>query len=236
MKTISIIQRRYFAKQTAAVQLKSAIQPMDSILHIISNVPAETSSQDLSWQLTTVGKLDRLGSESPLAPNNISTEPNQDDIIEEILDLLDYFRSPSDQGLRAKLMEITNMAIKLWRALRKDDCRVKFNYDPSTVDLQEWDLVDDMARTGMLAADPPGEIPVAQLPSRPFMLFPRITGSFPGFASPLILHAGLALPHNSPAFREGLLEIKHIDYMTKEFNRSLRRGASAQTSPVMSRG
>lgn len=118
----------------AVVEHKSRTQPMDSILDTISNIPAATSSQELSWRLTTVDKLDRLGSYSSSAPTDVSTEPSHGDIIEEILDLLHYFRSPTDQGLRTKLTEITTMAIKLWSAFRKDTCRVDFDYDPSTGD------------------------------------------------------------------------------------------------------
>ncbi|KAI4231063.1 MAG: hypothetical protein L6R40_007854 [Gallowayella cf. fulva] len=232
-KTISIVRRRYFAEPTAAVERKSGTQPMDSILDTISNIPAATSSQELSWRLTTVDRLDRLGSHDPSAPTEISTEPRQEDVIDEILGTLHYFQSPSDQLLRAKLTEITSMAIKLWSALRKDSCRVDFNYDPSTGDWQQWAFVDAVTTNGSMAANSPSEIPVAQLPSKSFMLFPRITGFFESDrASPRILHAGLALPDDSPAFRKGLQEIKHIEYATKEFKRSLRRGSSAQSSPV----
>ena len=216
------------------MERRSGTQPLDSILDTISTIPAATSSQELSWRLTTVDKLDQLGSHDPSAPTEISTEPRQDDIIDETLGLLHYFRSPTDQRLRAKLTEITNMAIKLWSALRKDSCRVNFDYDPSTGDWEERVFVDDITTDGSIAANSPSEIPVAQLPLKSFMLFPRITGFFePDRASPRILHAGSALPHDSSAFREGLQEIKHIEYATKEFKRRLRRGSSAQSSPVI---
>ncbi|KAL8723060.1 MAG: hypothetical protein Q9181_007362 [Wetmoreana brouardii] len=227
-KTMCIIRRQYFAEPTAAVERKSGTQPMDVILDIISNIPAATSSQELSWRLTTVDKLDRLGSHNALAPTEVSTEPRQDDVVDEILGLLHYFQSPTDQLLRTKLTEITSTAIKLWSALRKDSCRVDFDYDPSTGDWQECVFVDDVP------ANLPSEIPVAQLPSESFVLFPRITGFFePDCANPRILHVGSALPHDSPAFREGLQESKHIEIATNEFKRSLRRGSSAQSSPVM---
>ena len=218
----------------AAVERKSDIQPMDSILDTISNVPAATSSQELSWRLTTVDKLDRLGSHDPSATTDVSTEPSQDSIVDGILDVLHYLRSPANQRLPAKLVEITSMAIKLWSALRKDSCRVDFDYDPSTGDWQEWDFVDDVATNGSMVANSPNEIPVDQLPSKSFMLFPRITGSFDSnCASPRILHAGSALPQDSPAFQTGLQEIEHIDQATKEFKRNLCRGSSAQSSPVI---
>lgn len=231
-KIISIIRRHFYAEPTAAVERKSRTQPMDSILNTISNVPAVTSSQDLSWRLTTVDKLDLVGSHSPSATTNISTEPNQCEIVEEIWDHLHYFQSKSDQTLNAKLSEIASMTIKLWGALRKDSCRVDFDYDPSTGDRQEWEFIDDVSMSSFKAADSPSEIPVAQLPSKPFVLFPRITGSF-GLSSGTArsLHAGSALSHDSPAFRAGLQEIQHIDYATKEFKRRLRSGSSAQSSP-----
>ncbi len=61
---------------------------MDSILDTISNVPAATSNQELSWRLTTVDKLDRLSPDGPSATPSISTEPNQRDIVQAILDQL----------------------------------------------------------------------------------------------------------------------------------------------------
>ena len=206
---------------------------MDSILDIISNVPAANSSQDLSWRLTTVNKLDRLGSSDLSATTNVSTEPRQDSIIDKILDVLHSLQSPTDQRLRAKLAEITSLAINLWGALRKDSCRVDFDYDPSTGDWPERDFADDVATNGPIAATSPSDIPADQLPSKSFMLFPRITGSFDhDHASPCILHAGWALPRHSPAFQIGLREIEHINHATKEFKRNLCRGPSAQSSPV----
>ena len=56
------------------MERKSGIQPMDSILDAISNVPATTLSQELSWQLTTVDKLDHLDSYGPSATTDVSTE------------------------------------------------------------------------------------------------------------------------------------------------------------------
>ena len=218
----------------AAVERKSDIQPMDSILDTISNVPAATSSQELSWRLTTVHKLDHLGSHGPSATSTISAEPSQDGIIHETLDVLHYLRSPDSQRLPAKLAEIASMVFRLWSALRKDSCRVNFNYDPSTGDWQKWDFVEDLPTNDSMAAKLPNEIPVNQLPSKSFMLFPRITGSFESNStSPCILHTGLALPQDSPAFRLGLQEIAHIHHATKEFRRSLCRGSSIQTSPVV---
>ena len=110
---------------------------MDSILDTISNVPATNSSQELSWRLMTVDKLDRLGSYSPSATATISSEPGQGDIVEEIWDRLHRFQSPSDQLLDAKISEIASITIRLWSALRKDGCQVDFDYNPSTGEWQE---------------------------------------------------------------------------------------------------
>ena len=213
---------------------KTGVQPLDSILNTISNIPAATSSQQLSWRLTTIDKLERLGSQSPSARTDIVTEPSQEHIIEEIMDLLYYFQSPTDQQLRAKLLNIINMSIKLWSALRKDSCQVVFNYDPLTGEWQKCEFIDDLVTSSSRTANLRNEIPFDRLPKKPFTLFPRITGSFdPDHASPRILHAGVALPHDSPAFRAGLEELEHIDQATKELKRSLRRGSSAQSSPVI---
>ena len=207
---------------------------MDSILDTISDIPAATSRQELSWRLTTVDKLDRLPSHSPSATMNISTEPSQGNIVEEILDLLHYFQGPTDQPLRTKLTEITRLAVTLWSALRKDSCQINFDYEPSIGDRQEWDYINGMATDSFKATNSLGKLPVAQLPLKSFVLFPRIMGSFgSGDASPHILHAGSALSHDSPVFQEGLREIEHIGDATKEFKRNLRRGSSAQSSPVI---
>ena len=233
MRTISIIGRQYFAEPMGAKDRKSDIQSMDSILDAISNVPAATSSQELSWRLTTVDKLDHLGSHDLLAMSSVSTKPSQDGIVDEILDVLQHL-SPASERLPAKLAEITRMVIELWNALRKDSCRVDFDYDPSAGDWQKWDFVEDVVTDDSMAANLPKEIPVNQLPSKSFILFPRVTGFFESDgASPRVLHAGLALPQDSPAFRLGLQEIEHIHHATKEFKRNLRRGSSVQSSPVI---
>ena len=214
----------------AAVGRKSDIQPMDSILDTLSNVPAATSSQELSWRLTTVQKLDQLSSHAPSATSTVSTEPSQDGIVDEILDILRHLRSPASEQLPVKLAEIASLVINLWSALRRDSCRVDFGFDPSTGGWQQWNFDEDVAT---MAANLPNDIPVNQLPSKSFMLFPRITGSFESNgASPRILHPGLALPRDSPAFRIGLQEIEHIRQATKEFKRNLRRGSSVHSSPV----
>ncbi len=216
------------------MERNSGTQPIDSILDTISHVPAATSSQELSWRLTTVDKLDRLTSHGPSGTTDISTEPGQSNIIEEIVALLHYFQGPTDQQLRVRLTEITSVAVKLWSALRKDSCQVDFVYDPSTGDWQGWDLVDDVATNDSMAANSYSEIPADQLPFKSYMLFPRIMGSFDSDCTdPRILHTGSALPRDTPVFQTGLQEMKQIDHATKEFKRRLRRGSSAQSSPVI---
>lgn len=217
---------------TPAIKHRSGTQTMDSILDTISNVPVANLSQELSWRLTTVDKLDRLSSHGPLTTATVSTKPDQGNIVKEIWDQLHHFQSSANQQLGAKLSEIASTTIRLWDALRKDSCQVDFEYDPSTSDWQGWDFVDDVVTNGYVAANSPSGIPSAQLPSKPFVLFPRITGSFSDSASPRVLHIGLALSHESLTFQEGLQEIEHIDNATKEL-RKMRRGSSAQSSPVI---
>ena len=107
---------------------------MDSILDTISNVPAANSSQELSWRLTIVDKLDHLSSHSPLTTATISIKPDQGNIVKEIWDQLYHFQSSPNQQLDTKLLEITSITIKLWDALRKDSCQVDFEYNPSISD------------------------------------------------------------------------------------------------------
>ena len=103
----------------------------------------------------------------------------------------------------------------------------------TTDDRQKWDFVNYMVTNSPNAVDSPAKIPMARLPSKSFVLFPRITGVFGSDgANPKILHSGLALSHCSPAFQEGLQEIEHINHTTKEFERGLRRRYGSQSSPV----
>ena len=98
------------------------------------------------------------------------------------------------------------------------------------------DFVGDMSTDGFKAASLPSKNPITQLPSKSFMLFPQIAGSFGSDnTSSHILHTGLALSYESPVFQEGLQEMENIETATKEFKRSLRRGSSAQSSPITSK-
>ena len=206
---------------------------MDSILNTLSNVPAANPSQELSWRSTTIDKLDRLGHHGPLGTPNVSTGPDERDIVQAILGNLRHFPSPNEHRLRAKLTEVASLTTELWSALRKDCCRVNFSYEPSTDDGQEWDFVKYVATNSPNTVGSPTEIPVTRLPSKSFVLFPRITGFFGSDRhNPKILHTGFALSHDSPAFQEGLQEIEHINHATKEFERGLRRRFGTQSSPV----
>lgn len=127
------------------------------------------------------------------------------------------------------------MAIKLWSALRKDYYRVHFDYDPSTGDGQECSFVHDVATNGFRVASLGSEIPVDQLPSKSFMLFPRIIGSFnPNYTSSRILYVGLVLLTILRPF--GKVLVKPIKSTSREGTQScLRREPSAQSSLVMAK-
>lgn len=207
---------------------------MDFILDAISNVPLPNPSQELSWRLTTIDKLDQLDSHSHAKVSNISTKPNEGGISQAILRELRYLHNPSEHTLSTKLTAIAKQVIKLWSALRRDSCGVHWDYDLSTDNRQGWDVVHYQATDSPDAVNSPSKNLMAKLPSKPFVLFPRITGFFDSEdASPRILHKGLVLSHDSPAFMEGLQEIEHINHATKEFERGLRRRTTGtQSSPV----
>ena len=164
-----------------------------------------------------------------------STKPNEGGISQAILRELRYLQSPSEHRLATKLTAIAKQAIKLWSALRRDSCRVHLDYELSTDDQQKWDFVHYPATNCPDALNSPSKNLMAKLPSKSFVLFPRITGFFDSDgASPRTLHNGLALAHDSPAFQEGLQEIEHINHATKEFERGLRRRSVTQSIPVKS--
>ena len=207
---------------------------MDFILDAISEIQPANPSQELSWQLTTVDKLDRLDPHGHSGISNISTKPDELDIVQAILGKLRYFQNPSEHRLRVKLTAIANLAIRIWSALRRDSCRVQLDYEPSTDDRQKWDFVHYQPANSPDAVNSPSENLTAKLPSKSFVLFPRITGFFDSDGTRRqILHTGVALSHDSPAFQEGLQEIEHINHMTKEFERGLRKRAGTQSSPIM---
>ena len=231
---ISIIQRRYFAEPATVVEYPSRLQSIDFILNAISEIQPVNPSQELSWQMTTIDKLDRLNPHGHSGTSNISTKPDELDIVQAILGKLRYFQNPSELQLRAKLTAIANLAVTIWSALRRDSCRIHWDYEPSTDDRQKWDFVHYQPANSPDAVNSPSESLTAKLPSKSFVLFPRITGSFDSInARHQILHTGLALSHDSPAFQEGLREIEQISHMTKEFERGLRKRAGTQSSPTM---
>ena len=233
---IAIIERQYFAETTGATQRISKKQPIDWILDTISSVPGVTSSQDLSWRLITVEKLDRLGSQRTSERTTIATVPDQGHIVEGFWESLRYLQSPADERVRAQLAEIANIAIKLWRALRKDNCRIQFDHSPSKLGHPDWSFVGDMVTKGSEATNPPSEILGAQLPTEPFVLFPRIVGSFGSEDSKSrVLHTGFALSNQCPAFEDGLQEIVDNDNYLKEVKLNMRKGSSAQSSPVVNK-
>ena len=221
-------------KTSAAGEQKSGREPMDSILDAISMVPAATSSQDLSWRLTTVYKLDHISQHAASAlPTAVSTEPDERDMRQAILDKLHYFHNPSERQLHPKLAEMVGVAVKLWSAIRKDNCQIDIDNAPSTGDGKNWEFVNYPEMNDPNAPSSPIKTAREHLPSTSFVLFPRITGFFGSDGgSPRILHKGVALSYDSPAFRESLQELEHINHVTKEVKRGLRRGFSTQSSPV----
>lgn len=234
VKLARLVQRLYFTEETTTGDRGSISHSPDRILDILSNVQGQSSKQDMAWRLATVEKLDRIGTECETVARSFSTLPDQADIVQAIMDQLHYFQSPADQELHHKLTQIADRAVKLWSALRRDSCRLHFGYDPG-IDQAGWTFIEYQPNNDAETEAVAGQTSPAQLPPKPFVLFPRITGSFDSDASSRELHPGLALSHDSSAFRECHQEIASIERKTAEFKRSLRRGSSAKSSPVMAK-
>jgi hypothetical protein len=225
---VSIIQRPFFAEPSRETKPQSGPPALDFILDAISENQSPNPSQELLWRLFTTDKLDRLDSHNHSA---VSTKPNGPDIVQAILDQLCYFRNPSDQQLHGKLTVIADMAIQLWSALRKDKCQIDFDHNPS---LSNWEFVRYEGANTQTASAPPSITPRAELPSKSFVLFPRITAVFePDGAEPQILHKGVALSCDSPVFQEGLQEIEDYQKAKENLKRGFRRKSTAQSSPVL---
>ena len=235
MKLTRLVQRLYFTEETPTGKRGSGSHPPDRILDTLSNVTGRSVKQERAWRLATVEKLDRIRTQGENSTKSISTMPDQADIVQAIEEQLHYFQNPADQRLHSRLTEIAKHAIKLWSALRKDSCQLHFGYDPGAKQSSEWPFIDHQATDDAEAEAVPTQISPTQLPLKPFVLFPRITGSFDSDTSPRELHPGLALSHESPAFRESFQEIIVFKQMTAEWERSLRSGSSAKSSPVMAK-
>ena len=230
--TVSVIERRFYAEIDTEGADQPSVRSMDSFLDTLSNVTGANSSQDLSWRLLTVDKLDRVGSLNSSMIPIVSTKPNENDIRQNILRELHHFQGSSDHRLQNKLAEIAEIATTLWSALRKDSCRIEIDFEPSVGDRNSWDFVDYTAIDSHDVPGSPTALDLSRLPSTSFALFPRVMGFFgPDDANPRLLHVGVALASDSPAFKESLEEIDHLDYATNQLKRGGRR-FSTQSSPI----
>jgi hypothetical protein len=109
---------------------------------------------------------DHLDPHGHSGTSNISTKPDELDIVQAILGKLRYFQNPSEHRLRAKLTAIANLAIMIRSALRRDSCRVHLDYGPSTDDRQRWDFVHYQPANSPDAVNSPSETFTAKLPSK----------------------------------------------------------------------
>ena len=142
-------------------QRESETHPVDWILNKIADVPAANPRHELSWRLITTDRLDSLGSDSSRGTSEIFTKPDHTGIVGEILDLIHHFQNQSDQGVREKLIEIANVALELWSALRKDSCQVEFDFDPSTDNQREWYYVGEEWTSVPMVTNSLSEISIA---------------------------------------------------------------------------
>ena len=234
----SLVMRRYYVEPVEDQVDKAGMVPVNYILDMMASIPAQTTRQELSWQLTTVEKLDHLESaDSSSAPIKVYSWPTVERIVKAMVDKLHYFQALSGDRMQSNLTEIANTAIDLWRALRRDSCRIVVNDEPSNdTDGQKWRFLNYKAVESHVVSDMTIPINPKQLPSKPFVLVPQITGFFgtDGDKSQLLCE-GLALSHDSPAFVESRQEVEHIRQETRRVARGRRAGSSAMPSPVVDR-
>lgn len=225
---MSVIQRPYFAEILTNREHQARVQAIDTLLDAISENHPTNCSQELTWHLTTVDKLDRLSSYNRSAASSISTKPEEPMIVQAILSQLQYLRNPDQQQAQVKLRAIAKQAIDLWSAIRKDRCKINFDYSPSTSD---WDFVTYNMKDSQDDDSMGIKISNDKMPKTSYVLFPRITGIFESEnGTAQVLHEGVALHYDSPAFQGGLEEIERI----RAFERDLRKRAGSQSSPRIS--
>ena len=185
----------------------------------------ENPFQELVWKHITVQKLDQLN--KGRQDSRISTQPGVADILSMLNEILKHFvvKSEASTGLN----RLADLVLELWNALRYDQCRPHFEFNPSLSSTQDWD------EKPFQLEDPSAQVPASgrELPSGSFALFPRITIYADGESTkPHKSSRGLALRGSSPAFLISHHEDKAFEADVNRARRAPSISFPAQISPV----
>ena len=220
---VSILQRPYYADTVS----DAGHQSLSTLLENMASLQATNSNRELSWRLDTIEKLDRLGSEPSSTTPVILTKHEPMRIVTAIMKKLQRFEFSDKKLIISSLSDIADQTISLWDAMRRDNCKVTFNFSISGLD---WNR--DIYETCTSEEESPQHIDISEtdLPKKSFVIFPQVTGHFIAESGHRVLHGGLMLSHESAAFREGLMDIKRAEMRIEELSQNLRKQPITQPS------
>jgi len=175
----------------------------------------------------TVKVIDQLPQNSP--------KGGVDHIVQQAVETLRCLTKHDVREIRKDIASIIESSLRVWDALRKDDCKITVNCSPEVNGKPQWQS-EEFELPFINGSD---ELPTvsAFLPKieRSFAIFPQITGEFEledsGKKARHTMHPGIALFAHSPVFERGLQAIEDLKDSTRQFHRRY----SSVSSPTRGR-
>jgi len=177
---------------------------------------------EVAWRALTFQALDAFATDfvpsSPQAKSTVSST-----VEAMVLRFRPLIQDSDMAKLERDLAGIVNTAIKLWKDVQKDSCRIELETAPS----QEWQAAWD-GNIEYTLQDLPIRSPAADTES--FCLFPRILGK-PLEGDTEVLYQGLALFAESPALAIGSVELEQTRDEIRQWysKRGARRASMSPT-------
>lgn len=227
---MSLIQRQFFAETSKTTEVSPSVRKEDRILEMMSEIKPAVPDLELSWKLITIEKLDQLSSRtSQSSGSRLSTKPDHSDFVQDLNGVLCCLQHSDQRLLQTRLEKIAHLAISIWEALRRDNCKLDVDYTLASLAAEEWEFVSYEYGWGDQHSDflPGSQVPESELPSEPCVLFPRVSAKFAGANEPVVFCKGLAISHNSAVFRTSLAEDEEVK---KDLVRA--RNGSFVASPI----
>lgn len=191
----------------------------EDMVQTVHSSPKLNKHEKTVWRLITVKAVEERDRFGMLAK----------DMSARIIGKIEYLTEKGRQNrLNEELMTLFRVVLDLWDSAQRDSCELKINMVPPSTNDGMWKNIDIDGDGGNTAT------PTAKgTKTNSFAIFPRITGEFEtekdDESNTEILHSGIGLFSDSPAFEMGLAE---FEALKKELNCVHKRHASI-TSPTM---